>query len=175
MKTNAVRLLILFALATTLTFLTGCGGGGNNANPPAPPLPTFSSTPITAASEDSSYSYQVTANDPEGGSVTLSLTNAPEGATLTGNTVLWTPTTAQARQPNRFAVKATTSKGGSATQSWVVTPSGTVRVSWVDTTWTNNGSSTTPLDWSLAATPAIAMVPKSDGTLQSLNGTGRAD
>jgi hypothetical protein len=105
-----------------------------------PSTPIFTSSPVTTATQDVAYTYQLAATDPAGGSVTFSLTTEPTGAVLSGNTVSWTPTAVQSRVPNSFAVTATTASGGSASQSWTVTPGGTIVVNWVDTYWTPSGA-----------------------------------
>ena len=130
--------------------------------------PVFTSTPVTAASQDTSYNYGLAATDPSGGTVTFSLISAPAGATLTGNTINWAPTAAESRISNSFTAKATSSSGGSATQSWTVTPTGTVTVNWVNTDWTPSGAVQIP-------GPPIfvpsALVPQPDGSLELLSGT----
>ncbi|MBU2615659.1 MAG: cadherin-like domain-containing protein, partial [Nanoarchaeota archaeon] len=47
-------------------------------NPPANHAPRITSTPVTSVNENSSYSYQVTAADEDGDSLTYSLINKPE-------------------------------------------------------------------------------------------------
>ena len=60
--------------------------------------PTITSTPVTSATEDAAYSYDVNATDPDvGDTLTYSLTTAPTGMTINATTGLisWTPTNAQ--------------------------------------------------------------------------------
>ncbi|MDP9049998.1 MAG: hypothetical protein M3O31_04635 [Acidobacteriota bacterium] len=99
------------------------------------------------------------------------MTRAPIGATLSGNTISWTPTAGQSRAPNSFTVTATAPDGGSATQTWAVTPSGTIRISWIDTLWNESGSTTKAFDWSLESRDIAALVPQPDGSFQSLSGS----
>ncbi len=57
--------------------------------------PSITSAPVTAASEDSLYSYDVDAADPNpGDAITFSLNTAPAGMTINSSTgvILWTPT-----------------------------------------------------------------------------------
>ncbi|MCP5160676.1 MAG: tandem-95 repeat protein [Hahellaceae bacterium] len=56
--------------------------------------PTINSTAITTATEDIAYSYDVNATDPEGNTLTYSLTVFPTGMTINSSTGLisWTPT-----------------------------------------------------------------------------------
>ena len=135
--------------------------------------PLFTSTPVTGAAEGLPYTYQLTVN---GSAAIFSLTNGPHGATLSGSTLSWTPAPEQSRVPNSFTVTATASDGASATQSWTVTPAGTVRISWIDRLWNEQGSTTTkPFDWSPAGSLVAALVPQPDGSFKSLSGTAAAN
>lgn len=168
------RVDLLFALlVAALVLLVGCGsgsGGGPGGKP------SFTSTPGTSATEGTAYTYQIEAAagaDP----ATLTLTAAPSGATLQGNTLSWTPTAAESRVADQFVVTATNSMG-SATQSWIVTPSGTIMGSRVDTYWTPSGPVRVPFNWTAPignlGLPA-ALVPQTDGSFQTLSATGNAD
>jgi len=131
-------------------------------------VPVFTSTPVTQAVEGTVYNYSLATTD---STVTFALSNAPAGASLSGNTISWTPTGAQARTSNSFAATATTSAGASATQSWSVIPNGTVHLSRIDTVWNDTGSTDSPLDWSLIAPHVAVLVPQPDGSFTSLSGT----
>ena len=157
-------------LVTLIVFLlTACSG---NNTIPAPAAPVFTSTPGTQAVEGSPYGYQLAAS---GTAVTFSLSKAPTGATLSGNTLSWTPTAQQSRTSNSFTVTATASGGTSATQSWTVTPSGTIHISRIDTLWNESGSTSVPFDWSAITFNVAALVPQPDGSFQSLSGTAGAN
>jgi hypothetical protein len=154
-------------LVTLIIFLlTACSG---NNTTPAPAAPVFTSTPVTQAVEGSPYSYQLAVNGTV--AATFSLANAPAGATLSGNTISWTPTAQQSRVPNSFTVTATASGGAAATQSWTVTPNGTIRISWIDTYWNESGSTNRPFDWNPVSSYVAALVPQPDGSFKSLFGT----
>jgi hypothetical protein len=153
-------------LVTLISFLlTACSGNNTTS---APAAPVFTSTPLTQAVEASPYTYQVAAT---GTAVTFSMTSAPTGATLSGNTISWTPTAQQSRVSNSFTVTATASSAPSATQSWTVTPSGTIRISHIDTLWNETGSTNSPFDWSRLDSNVAALVPQPDGSFKSLSGT----
>ncbi len=173
-RTAGLRLTILAAILVISVFLAACSGGGTNgANSTAASLtPAFTSTPGTAASQGATYTYQIETSP--GSNVALALVTAPSGATLTGNTLTWTPSAAQSRVPNQFSVTATTS-AGSATQSWSVTPSGTVSGSWVNTYWTSSGPVLVPFDLSKASLFPRALIPQPDGSFQALQGKGNSD
>ena len=85
--------------------------------------------------------------------------------------ISWTPTAEQSRVSNSFTVTAIASGGASATQSWAVTPSGTIRISHIDTLWNESGSTNAPFDWSRLDSFVAALVPQADGSFQSLSGT----
>ncbi len=129
-----------------------------------PLTPVFTSVPVMAATQDVAYTYPLAATDPAGGSVTFSLTASPTGAALSANTVTWTPTAAQSRVSNSFTVKATTTSGGTASQSWMVTPGGTITVNWQNNYWTATGPVQVPAQASVATTLS-AMWTNPDGSI----------
>ena len=59
--------------------------------------PVIESTPITTAKEGAAYTYGVEATDPNGDTLTYSLTTSPTGMTINSNTgvISWTPTESQ--------------------------------------------------------------------------------
>jgi len=176
MPTRAVSVLTFSFVSFVAIAFAGCASGGMQRMPP--PAPIFTSSPGTAAAEEAAYTYPIAATDPAGGTVTFSLAQSPAGASLTGSTLTWTPTPAQSRLPNSFTITASTSGGASATQSWMVTPSGTVHLSWVDTYWDASGSLAVPMDWtqnSAFANGVAALVPQPDNSLLVLTGSGNAD
>ncbi|MSN26302.1 MAG: hypothetical protein GJV46_10600 [Geobacter sp.] len=58
--------------------------------------PVITSTPVTATNDNQLYTYNVTATDADGDTLSYGLTTAPLGMSITGNVVSWTPTKAQA-------------------------------------------------------------------------------
>lgn len=76
--------------------LQACGGSGDsatsNANPPPPPppasnrAPTISGSPATSVTAGQSYSFTPQASDPEGATLTFSITNRPAWATFSSST-----------------------------------------------------------------------------------------
>ena len=89
---------------------------------------------------------------------------------LVGNMLSWTPGAAQSRVANSFTITATTSAGGTKTQSWTVTPTGTVTVSVIDTFWTSTGPQMDPGGCALCA----AVVPNADGSYTVISGSNTA-
>lgn len=53
--------------------------------------PVITSTEVTTATEGEAYLYTVAANDVDGDALSYSLTDAPEGMTISGSTINWTP------------------------------------------------------------------------------------
>src|SRR5205814_10588921 len=89
--------------------------------------PTFTSKPTLAASQAVQYTYTVTATTADHESITFHLAKAPSGLTFSGgNTVVSTPTAAQSRIANTFSITAMSASGGIATQSFKITPTGTI-------------------------------------------------
>jgi hypothetical protein len=167
------------AVSLCLVFMTGIFGGcsGNGVTKLPPPSPIFTSSASTSALEGTPYTYQLSATDPAGGTVSFALTSGPSGAALSGNALSWTPAPQQSRIADNFSVIATTTGGGRATQSWSVTPNGTVHLSRIDSFWTANGETKVPFDWARlqAAAQPVALVPQGDGSLLTLTGSGSAD
>ena len=58
---------------------------------PVNDAPAITSSAVTSATEGSEYTYQVVAEDIDSTELTYSLTEAPEGMTISGNTISWTP------------------------------------------------------------------------------------
>ena len=161
MRTTGLLLVVL-----SLVLFASCGGGSSHGSPVNP---VFTSVPVTAATQAVVYRYQLAATDPSGGAVTFALATAPAGAVLSGSTIAWTPSGSQSRVSNSFTARASTPSGGSATQSWTVSPVGTVTVNWVTTAWTPTGPVQNPIINSLF--PPAALVPQPDGSLSSLPGS----
>lgn len=173
-----VRMAALVVLLGLSVFFVACSGGGNGSanvmtsnSTALNAAPSFVSTPGTSATQGTTYTYQI-ATSPA--SVTLALVTAPSGATLNGNTLTWIPSAAQSRVANQFSLTATTA-GGSTTQSWSVTPVGTITGSWVDTYWTANGPVAVPMDWSKAPIPPTAFISQPDGSFRPVGGSGNSD
>ena len=162
---------VLAVLFLTI-LIVGCNSGGGSHTPVAP---TFTSTPPAAAEEGMTYTYTVMATASDGSAVTFTLTSGPEAAALEANTVMWTPNHAQSRVANSFTVTATTAAGGSATQSWSVTPNGTVNITAVTTYWEPDGTTSSLPTWLANLPYPAALVPQPDGSLQRLQGAANAD
>ena len=86
------KTLILISLLLLLPLLVGCFSA-----PPTNQSPTITSTPITTAIVAAAYAYNVNATDPDGDTLTYSLTTNPTGMTIDSTTgvISWTPTSTQ--------------------------------------------------------------------------------
>jgi Fibronectin type III domain len=164
---------VLAAILCVSLFLTACGATGVANSTSTDPVSTFTSRPGTTATQGAIYTYQIETL-PLVSPVSLALVTAPSGATLSGTTLTWTPSAAQSRVLNQFSVTATNA-AGSATQSWSVTPAGTVSGSWIDTNWTSSGPVLVPFDWSKFPALPRALVPQPDGSFQTVQGSGNSD
>jgi hypothetical protein len=83
------KLLILMSLILFLPLFVGCFGAPHTNH-----APTIISTPITTATVDVLYTYDVEATDPDSGdALTYSLTVSPTGMTIDSTTgeINWTP------------------------------------------------------------------------------------
>lgn len=164
-----MKVFIAAVILLIVMFLAGCGGGANSIVPPA--QLSFTSIPSTAAGEGQPYTYTMTVSE-SGSAVTFHLLSAPTGATLSGDTVTWTPTTEQARTLNAFSVSAT-ADSAVANQNWSLTPVGTIQGTRIVSYITDAGTTQLPDDTTQMAIAAFAPNGKSGFT--TIEGTGSPD
>ena len=81
------KIIFLLLLLASILFITGCLGGLFNNKP------IIGSTPDTTAKIEIEYTYEVVATDPDGDTLTYTLSVKPEGMTINEQTgaVSWTP------------------------------------------------------------------------------------
>ncbi len=82
-------------------------------------LPTLESTPRTSTPIGQTYFYDLIASDADGDALTYSLEQAPEGAVLEGNRLLWAPTAAQVGD-HAVSIRVSDSQGGTVTQDFTI-------------------------------------------------------
>lgn len=81
--------------------------------------PSITSSPVTAGATDTLYQYQVTASDPEGDTLTFSLSVKPSGMTINASTGLIQYTPTAVSTPN-VTVVVTDTASNSASQSYTI-------------------------------------------------------
>jgi hypothetical protein len=168
-RQNFNSVLCVVALVTVVVSFVGCGGNQTSTQTQLPASALdFVSSPPSQGNEGNTYTYSLNANIQ---GAAFALTSAPSGATLAGNTITWTPSTQQARTANKFTVTAMF-EGVSKTQSWTVTPTGTIRGTTATTCLSDSGQQTltfvNPLQQ--GAQPTI-LVPNAAGTFDTHVGT----
>ncbi len=90
--------------------------------------PVITSVPSATATGGVTYLYTIQAADPDADTVTYRLVEAPAGASLVGNVLSWTPSSAQERIASTFTLQAVDAWGAASDpQTWGVSPSGTIR------------------------------------------------
>lgn len=88
---NKKTALLIFSIFLFVILLVGCSPSGSG---PTNQIPIITSTPITSATINQIYTYNLTATDPDENTLTFSLTISPAGMTINSATGLinWTPT-----------------------------------------------------------------------------------
>jgi hypothetical protein len=162
----------VFALVAALVVaLAGCGGGGedsqasssgSSSNPPSsnppssnPPAgspnqaPTIAGTPTAQVLVGVSYSFQPTANDADGNTLTFSISGKPSWATFSTSTGLLSGTPAAGDVGTTSNIVITVSDGTTQTSlaafsvTVVAVATGSATLSWTPPTQNTDGS---PLD-----------------------------
>ncbi|WP_415882126.1 Ig-like domain-containing protein [Neptuniibacter sp. QD34_54] len=80
--------------------------------------PVITSEPSLSAEVDKAYSYDVTAVDIDGDSISFILEDAPNGMSLSGNQVSWVPSSIQENQVHTVVVRAVDARGAASIQSF---------------------------------------------------------
>lgn len=101
------------AMAAYNYLLTHPSGNGNS--------PVITSTPVISATQNQLYQYAVTATDPNGDTLSFSLTTAPTGMSIDTTTglIAWTPNNAQVGA-NNVVIRVADTGGLYATQSFSI-------------------------------------------------------
>ncbi|MFN0038823.1 MAG: tandem-95 repeat protein, partial [Burkholderiales bacterium] len=95
--------------------------------------PVFSSVPVTSTAAGSAYQYQAAATDPDGSAVTYVLLDGPQGSTLNSATGLltWSPTSVSKAEQS-IVLRAYDTRGGFATQAFMIEVAGGDRAPTID-------------------------------------------
>lgn len=120
---NEKTSILIFAIFLLVILVAGCGPSGPVGPVPTNQTPIITSTPITTATVGAAYTYNVTATDPDGNTLTFSLTISPTGMTINSSSGLisWTPTVA-----GNYNITVEVSDNGSPVKS--ITQSFTIQV-----------------------------------------------
>ena len=129
--------------------LAGCGGGGDGdpatggGNPPAGggsnAPPTIQGQPSGSVAAGQAFSFQPTASDPNGDTLTFSVTNLPDWATFNSSTgrISGTPTAADVATYSGIAVRVSDGQTSASLPAFAITvmeagaANGTATLSWV--------------------------------------------
>jgi len=154
--TQAVRTYSLAILAAVA--LAGCGGGGGEGEKASAPAtgansaPTIQGSPGTSIAAGQAYSFQPTASDPDGDTLTFSIENKPAWASFNASTgkISGTPTASDVATYSSIRVTVSDGKGGSAsTGMFAITVTdigtGSVTLNWTPPTQNDDGSMLTDL------------------------------
>jgi Putative Ig domain len=149
-RTSSLAILAAIAVA-------GCGGGGDGEQASAPATgansaPTIQGSPSTSIAAGQAYSFQPTASDPDGDSLTFTVSGLPAWAAFNTSTgkISGTPTGADVATYSNIRVTVSDGKGGSAsTGMFAITVTdigtGSVTLSWTPPTQNDDGSALTDL------------------------------
>jgi len=120
---NKKTSLLIFTIFLLVILAAGCVPSGPVGPVPTNQTPIITSTPIITATVGTAYTYNVTATDPDGHTLTFSLTIIPPGMTINSSSGLinWTPTAA-----GDYNVMVKVSDNGSPVKS--ITQSFTIQV-----------------------------------------------
>jgi Putative Ig domain len=157
MKRQQARTTFVAALA--LTVLGGCGGGGGDSEgTPQTGGPGGSNAPPTIAGQPSSnvmagqaYTFQPSASDPNGDTLTFSVTNMPAWATFNASTgrLSGTPSAADVATYSGITISVSDGTASASLSAFSITVAdvvtGSATLSWTPPTENSDGSSLTNL------------------------------
>src|SRR5689334_14559668 len=122
MQSSWIRCLLVVAATATLA---SCGGTGDgfqeNVSGNQPPI--IAGTPPTDLIAGTPYSFQPTAADPDGDTITFSATNLPAWASINAQTgkVTGTPTSAQVGKTAAITISASDKTASSSLPAFQIT------------------------------------------------------
>jgi hypothetical protein len=153
---------IVLACSALLQGCGGGGGGGSTQNSAAPPPtsaapaanqpPTISGSPAASVQVGHAYTFVPTASDPDGDSLTFSITNKPSWATFSTSTGKLTGTPPSSGAFANVVITVSDGKGTASLAAYTITvtaaPSagsgtGSATLSWSPPTTNSDGSTLT--------------------------------
>jgi hypothetical protein len=156
MKGRQARTTFVAALA--LTVLAGCGGGGGDDGTPATGGPGGGNAPPTIQGQPSAnvmagqaYSFQPSASDPNGDTLTFSVTNLPAWATFNASTgrLTGTPSATDVATYSNIGISVSDGQASASLNAFAITVADTVvgsaTLQWTPPTENSDGSSLTNL------------------------------
>lgn len=146
-----------FVAVLALTVLAGCGGGGDDGTPAtggpggsnAPP--TIQGQPSANVMAGQAYSFQPSATDPNGDTLTFSVTNLPAWATFNASTgrLTGTPSATDVATYSNIRISVSDGQASASLNAFAITVADTVvgsaTLQWTPPTENSDGSSLTNL------------------------------
>ena len=194
--TSALKLAARVLIFASVAALAACGGGGSEdpapqaanppsnppSNPPANQAPTISGTPASQVMQNSAYAFTPSANDPEGSTLTFSITNKPSWATFSTSTGALTGTPGGAAVGNYQNIQISVSDG-QATASLtsfsinvVATATGAATLTWSPPTQNTDGTAITgPVSYKIYWGPGPGNYPNNKPVPASAGTTAIVD
>lgn len=156
---RGARVVTLVAGICCALVLAACGGGGGDetaqlnppSNPPANQSPTISGTPNAQVMQGTQYTFTPTASDPDGNTLTFSISGMPSWATFTPSTgkLQGTPGAGDVGTYSNIVISVsdgtTTVSLTSFSIAVVGTATGQASLSWTPPTQNTDGSALTTL------------------------------
>lgn len=117
MHTVTTRRVLLWGMALSLVSVAVLAMPHATAAETVNHAPLMTSQPATTAVAGQAYQYAPQATDRDGDTVVFTLTAAPQGMALTGNSVLWSPTLVGTYN---VIIEGSDQHGGYVTQAWQI-------------------------------------------------------
>ncbi|HEY3929400.1 MAG TPA: hypothetical protein VGL89_13585 [Candidatus Koribacter sp.] len=170
MRRSVLKCFGLMFVVSAMLLWGGCGGSSTPSVIITPAAPVFTSVPPTVVQEGVTYTYQIETTVTDKSTVTYKVTTGPKEASISGSTMSWTPTHAEARTSNSFTITATTSNKGTQTQAFTLTPTGNINATIVNHAITGTGIVDSKED--LAGATVEVLFPDGKGGYSRLPGSG---
>jgi hypothetical protein len=157
MNNSALRMSRTRLATLLLVVLAGCGGGGGDAEqPPAPATgsnspPTIQGSASGTAVAGQAYSFQPTASDPDGDTLTFTVANLPAWASFNSSNgrISGTPDAADVATYSNVRITVSDGEATASTAAFAITVAAvgtaSVTLSWTPPTQNEDGSALTDL------------------------------
>lgn len=156
MKNSAFKMSGTWLATWVLVVLAGCGGGGDSEKASAPATgsnspPTIQGSPGGTAVAGQAYSFQPTASDPDGDTLTFTVANLPAWASFnqSNGRITGTPDASDVATYSNIRITVSDGEATASTAAFAITVAavgtGTVTLSWTPPTQNEDGSALTDL------------------------------